>query len=67
MKFGLQNCAIIPTENSCIKFNNNKTNTLQRYGIAQNYIILHKMVQLLSQHSFKISNHTDIQKLRQRD
>jgi hypothetical protein len=36
MKIGLQNYAVIPIENSCNKFNNNKTNSLQRYDITEN-------------------------------
>jgi hypothetical protein len=35
-------------------------NSLQRYGIAQNYRILHRMVQRLSQHNLKISHHRHI-------
>jgi hypothetical protein len=63
-KKGLRNYVviIIPTENSCIKFNNN-INNLQRYGIAQNYRILHKVVQRLSQHNLRISNQRHIHKL----
>jgi hypothetical protein len=45
MKLGLHNYAvIIPTEKSCIKFNNNMLNNLQRYYTAQNYRILYKSV-----------------------
>jgi hypothetical protein len=45
MKLGLQYYAvIIPNVNSYIKFNNNKTNSLQTHDIAQNYRILHKEV-----------------------
>jgi hypothetical protein len=52
MKLVIQNYAvIIPTDISYIKFNNNKINSLQTYGIAQNYRILHKAVQRLSQHN----------------
>jgi hypothetical protein len=37
MKLELQNYSIIiPIENSYIKFNNNKENSLQTYGIEQN-------------------------------
>jgi hypothetical protein len=54
MKLGLQNYAVIvPIENSYIKFNNNKINSLQVYDIAQNYKILHKVVQRLSQHNLR--------------
>jgi hypothetical protein len=61
---GLQNYAIITqTENSCIKCNSNKINSLQRYDTAQNYRILHQAVQHFSQHNHKISNHHHIQKL----
>jgi hypothetical protein len=43
---GLQNYAIIiSTDNSHIKFNNNKINSLQTYDTAQNYRIVHKAVQ----------------------
>jgi hypothetical protein len=36
MKLGLWNYAIIiPVDNSYIKFNNNKINSLQTYGTAQ--------------------------------
>jgi hypothetical protein len=45
MKVRLQNYAIMSSENSCIRFNNNNNNNinyLQRYDIAQNYRILHK-------------------------
>jgi hypothetical protein len=49
MKQGLQNYAIIiPNDNSYIRFNNNKINSLQTYDIAQNYRILHKAVWRLS-------------------
>jgi hypothetical protein len=34
--------------------------SLQRYDIAQNYIILHRVVQRLSQHNLKISHHHHI-------
>jgi tRNA C32,U32 (ribose-2'-O)-methylase TrmJ len=67
MKLGLQNYAItIPIDKSYVKFNNNKINSLQIYEISQNYRILHQVVQRLSQHNLKISNHRHIQKLRQR-
>jgi hypothetical protein len=64
MNPGLRNyAAIMLIENSCIKFNNNETSSLQRYEIARNYRNLHKVVQTLSQHNLKISNHRHIQKL----
>jgi glycine cleavage system protein P-like pyridoxal-binding family len=45
MKLGLQNYAvIIPIETSCVKFNNNKINSLHRYDIAQIHKIRHKVV-----------------------
>jgi hypothetical protein len=48
MKWGLQNYAIItPIQNSYIKFNNNMLNSLQIYGTAQSYRIVHKVVQRL--------------------
>jgi hypothetical protein len=51
MKLEPQNYAVIvPTVKSYIKFNNNKINSLQRSGFAQNYRILHKLVQRLSKH-----------------
>jgi hypothetical protein len=37
-----------------------KLNSLQRYGIAQNYRILHRVVQRLSQYNLKISHHRHI-------
>jgi hypothetical protein len=62
---GLENyIVIIPTENSYIKFN--KVNSLQIYDIAQNYSILHKVVQSLSEHNLRILIHHHIQNLRQR-
>jgi hypothetical protein len=67
MKLGLQNYVVImQIENSCIKLNNNKINSARRYGNAQNYTILHKVGQLLSEHNFKISNQRHIQNLGQR-
>jgi hypothetical protein len=42
-----------------------KLNSLQRSDIAQNYRILHSVVQRLSQHNLKISQHRHIYKLRQ--
>jgi hypothetical protein len=42
MKLGFQNYVVITSiEKSCIKFNINKTNSLQGYYIAQSYRILH--------------------------
>jgi glutathione peroxidase-family protein len=58
---GLLNCAVMPIENSCNKFNNNKINCLQRYDITENYKILHKVVQHLYQHNLKIVNYHCIQ------
>jgi hypothetical protein len=37
-----------------------KLNSLQRYDITQNYRILHRVVQRLSQHNLKISHHCHI-------
>jgi hypothetical protein len=37
-----------------------KLNSLQRYNTAQNYRILHRVVQRLSQHNLKISRHRHI-------
>jgi hypothetical protein len=37
-----------------------KLNSLQRYDIAQNYRLLHRMVQRLSQHNLKISHHRNV-------
>jgi hypothetical protein len=37
-----------------------KLNSLKRYDIAQNYRILHRVVQRLSQHNLKISHHRHI-------
>jgi hypothetical protein len=37
-----------------------KLNSLQRYDIAQNYRIPHRVVQCLSQHNLKISHHRHI-------
>jgi hypothetical protein len=37
-----------------------KLNSLQRYDIAQNYTILHRVVQRLSQRNLKISHHRHI-------
>jgi hypothetical protein len=51
MKLGLQNYAVFtPIKYSNIKFNKNKINSLQIYDIAQNYKIIHKVVQCLSQY-----------------
>jgi hypothetical protein len=41
-------------------------NSLQRYDIAQNYRILHRVVQRLPQYNLKILHHCHIQKLHQR-
>jgi hypothetical protein len=61
-----QNYAIIiPNENSCIKFDSNKIDSLQRYDTTQNFRILHRVVQRLSHHKLKILYHRHIQKLRQ--
>jgi hypothetical protein len=57
---------VIRNENSCIKFINNKINNFKTCDIAQNYRSQQRVVQLLSQHNLKISNHRHIQKLRQR-
>jgi hypothetical protein len=66
MKLGLQNYGvIILNDNSYIIFNNNNKQ-LQTYYTAQNYRILHKAVQCLSQHNLKMSKHRHIQNLRQR-
>jgi hypothetical protein len=51
----LQNYAVIPAENS-ITFDSKRYIVLQRYHIAQNYRILHKLVQRLSRHNLKIAN-----------
>jgi hypothetical protein len=67
MKRGLQNYVVIlPIENTCIKVNNNKINSLQRCDTAQNYRIRHKVMQRMSQHNLEILNYRHIQKLRQR-
>jgi hypothetical protein len=64
---GLQNYVVImPIKNSCIKFNN-KINSLQNHDIAQNYRILHKVVQRLFQHNLKISKNSCIQKIYKND
>jgi hypothetical protein len=56
MKMGLQNyVVIIQIDKSYIKFNNNKTNSSQRYDTAQNYRIVYKTVHSLSQHNLKMS------------
>jgi hypothetical protein len=63
--------------NSCISGSHNfiiflyfihlrrKLNSLQRYDITQNYRILHRVVQRVSQHNLKIPHHHHIYKLRQ--
>jgi hypothetical protein len=67
MKSGLWNSALAkPIKKSCIKFNNNKLNNLQRYNIAQKYRILYRLVQLLSQPNLRIPYQSHIKKLRQR-
>jgi len=67
MKLGLwKHAVIMPMESSCVKFNNNKLHSLRRYNIAQSYIILHSVVQRLSEHNLKISLHNHIQELTQR-
>jgi Leucine-rich repeat (LRR) protein len=58
---GLQNYAVIPIENSCNKFNNNKINCLQKYDITTNYKTLLKVVQHLYQYNLKIVNYHHIQ------
>jgi hypothetical protein len=56
MKLGLRNYAVIMSiENSY---------SLERYHIAENYNILHKMIRRLSQNNLNISKHCNIQKLR---
>jgi hypothetical protein len=58
MKLGLRNYTVIMSnEKSCIKFNNNRLNSLQSYDIAQNYTVLHRMIQRLFQHKLKILHH----------
>jgi hypothetical protein len=58
MNMGLQNYALIPIENSCNKFNNNKINCLQRYDmILQQITKFYSMVQHLYQHNLKIVNY----------
>jgi hypothetical protein len=47
MKPGLQNYAVVIPK-QFIKFNNKKINSLQIYDAAQNYRLLHKVVQRLS-------------------
>jgi hypothetical protein len=37
-----------------------KLNSLQRYDIAQNYRILHRVVQRLSQHNLKILHYRHV-------
>jgi hypothetical protein len=51
-KSGFQSHVVIMLiEASCIKFSNNKLNSLKIYGIVQNYRILHKVLQRFSQHN----------------
>jgi hypothetical protein len=67
MKLRLQNYAVIMViENRCIKFNNNRINTVQRYDIAQSLRFLHRMVQRLPQYNLTISNHRHIKQHCQR-
>jgi hypothetical protein len=66
MKLGIQNYAVIEQiKKSYIKFNN-KINSLQIYDTAQNYRILQKVDQRLSEHNLKISKYRHIQMLGQR-
>jgi hypothetical protein len=68
MALGLQNYAvIIPKENSYVKFNNHKINSLQiaLYDFAQNYRIIHNVVQLLFRLNLRIWKRHHIQKLNQ--
>jgi hypothetical protein len=66
MRMGLQNYVfIMPDEKGCIEFNNNKLNSLRRYGLVQNYRIVHRVVQHFSTHNPKISHQRYFQKLRQ--
>jgi hypothetical protein len=44
---------------------NNKLHSLQRYDTAQNYRILHRVVQHLCQHYLKILHNCHIQMLQQ--
>jgi hypothetical protein len=50
---------IMPIGKSCTKFHN-KLNCLQRYNIAQNYTILHRVVQHLFQQNIKVSHYHHI-------
>jgi hypothetical protein len=60
MKLRLQNYVVIMlNEKCCIKYNK-KSSSLQSYDTAQNYNILHRVVQRLSQHNLKISHHCHI-------
>jgi hypothetical protein len=72
--FTIPNCNCVRTNaNSCFSGSGNfiiiflyfinlwrKLSSLQRYDIAQNYRILHRVVQRLSQHNLKISHHHHI-------
>jgi hypothetical protein len=49
----------MPIEKSYTKFNN-KLSSLQNYDVAENYRILHKVIQRLSQHNPKILHHHHI-------
>jgi hypothetical protein len=60
MKLRLQNYAVIMlNEKCCIKYIN-KSSSLQNYDSVQNYKILHRVVQRLSQHNLKISHRCHI-------
>jgi hypothetical protein len=62
MRLELQNYTVVnANEDICMKFNNNKINSLQRNDIAQDYIIVYKVGQHLSQHNLRISNRLHIQ------
>jgi hypothetical protein len=43
-------------QKNCIRFNS-KLNSLQKYGIEQNYRIMHIVVEHLCQHNLKILHH----------
>jgi hypothetical protein len=62
MKLGHQKYAIIMPiiKSRCCITLNNKLNNLQRYGIVQSYLILHSVVQRLSQYNLNISYHRHI-------
>jgi hypothetical protein len=68
MRLELHNYAVyISTEKICIKFYNNKINSLERHDTAWHYRILHNVVQLLSQDNHNIPNHPHIRQLHQRN